>query len=1223
MLPPQLRQTRGLRPSLCTLQSINRINSPAPAQACSFSYWHKKRDWLSPLDPLYERYLRKRNITTRAELKKAILRQQKWVKTTPCLVSWGTRHASHSKKPSRMPMEENKEGHASSRFPKHDRKQRLDRIRQGIDAKIAEDPYEAFFGKRFEPFWSRLMPDFLKQEMAWQTPVEAEAASHTAQPRLSKSERNSLSRSTSFQMRSSSKSGSEPTINAWSSSWDAKSNQTRRLVYDPIIGRMVPVEIKADSSEALTEAQQQDQDPPLSKDNIDQLTASDVRASMGKNKQSAVNHLGDRTQQLATLEEEFKNRKLDSEHEELLEARKNLEALRAQVQILERRAHSSTMTKPEDALDAERPAVFEPGWNEAPQGMQIAFATEKEEISHGDKKSLEQEMTALNSPPVQEINDGYEPAPIGMQTQYEQENSSHGTKPSLEQEMVALNKEPVVVVNDGYSTAPSGLQTQFKQEDVDALEHELNEELGRKEVVDDGYSTAPSGMQTLYEREGSDTLEQELAEKLKRKEFDDGYSKVPIGMQTAYKKEDADSLEQELNDKLKRKEFDDGYSKAPIGMQTAYDKEDPGVLEKELNEKLKSEEYDDGYSETPIGMQTIYEKENPGVLEQELSEKVSRQGYDDGYSNTPIGMQTLYKKEDAGDLEKELNATLHLKDHDDGYSTAPKGMQSLFEQEQKRVRQGSARSLEEEMQDRIESKPYGDGYSTDPIGLQTTFDMERQQSTSGKRDSLEQEMTSKMEDPPSDSGYATMPIGLQVLFRQEQLEAEENKRKSLEDELKIVRNRTAQTNLDTEIQTQKTKMQDHEDGYSRTPMGMQSSFRDEEQMKAMQGEGDLCPNVGKFYNSRRWYKQPASNNLSEDIQKAQQRALDRALVREVRDIYENQYGPITTEHQQTQLAPRTEGVVDDTVHKALEQHDQDGGTKACEFKGDDLEQELEGKSTTTTISGSASSKAYEFKEDNLEQELKGISTTTTTSGPASSAAPAEPSSSPAVEPSKAKWAEPAVYKVIAYDVHKEAISITTTPSNFSGSEKPISISSALSRLYQPARFIPHFAELQKEGYQVINASRDWIVLREVESGDSSAKTETFVNPIDPKMMRRIPYEELPTGRFASPTGFVNHDPIFPPEPQQPPSGETVTVEIPVHGGPDVDRYRHRRVRREEPVFSSSKRWNDRRRDGRDGRRKRRFRDRITWALSVGVGTAVSMYVVGVISELAKERNNEK
>lgn len=1035
------------------------------------------------------------------------------------------------------------------------------------------------------------MPDFLKQEMAWQAPVEAEAASHTAaQPSVSKSKGNSLSRSTSFQMRSTSKSGSEPTINAWSSSWDSKSNQTRRLVYDPIIGRMV--EVKADSSEAMAEAQQQERDPPLSKDNIDQLTASDVRASMGKNKQPAIDHLADRTQQLATLEEEYKNRSFDSEHEELLEARKTLETLRAQVQILERRAHASTMTKPEDALDAERPAVFEPGWNDAPQGMQIAFATEKEEISHGDKKSLEQEMTALNSPAIQEINDGYEPAPTGMQTQYEQENSSDGTKPSLEQEMVALNKEPVIVVNDGYSTAPSGLQTQFKQEDIDTLEHELNEKLERKEV-DDGYSTAPSGMQTLYEREGSESLEQELAEKLKRKEFDDGYSKVPIGMQTAYKKEDADSLEQELNDKLKRKEFDDGYTKAPIGMQTAYDKEDPGVLEKELNEKLKSREYDDGYSKAPIGMQTIYEKENPDVLEQELSEKVRRQEHDDGYSNTPIGMQTLYKKEDAGDLEKELNAKLHRKDYDDGYSTAPKGMQSLFEQEQKKVRQGGARSLEEEMQDGIESKPHDDGYSTDPIGLQTTFDMERQQSTTGKRDSLEQEMTSQMEDPPSDSGYATMPIGLQVLFRQEQLEAEENKRKSLEDELKIVRNRTAQSNLDTEIQTQKTNMQDHEDGYSRTPMGMQSSFRDEEQMKAMQGEGDICPNVGKFYNSRRWYKQPASNNLSEDIQKAQQRALDRALVREVRDIYENQYGPITTEHQQSQLASSTEGVVDDTVHKALESHDQDGDTNA-----------------------------YEFREDNLEQELEGNSTTTTTPESALDAAPAKSSSSPAAEPSKVKWAEPAVYKVIAYDVHKEAISITTTPSNFSGSEKPISISSALSRLYQPARFIPHFAELQRQGYQVINASRDWIVLREVESGETSTKTETFVNPIDPKMMRRMPYEELPTGRFASPTGFVNHDPIFPPEPQQPISGETVTVEIPVHGGPDVDRYRHRRVRREEPIFSSSKRWNDRRRDGRDDRVKRRFRDRITWALSVGVGTAASMYVVGVVSELARERNSE-
>jgi len=111
------------------------------------------------------------------------------------------------------------------------------------------------------------------------------------------------------------------------------------------------------------------------------------------------------------------------------------------------------------------------------------------------------------------------------------------------------------------------------------------------------------------------------------------------------------------------------------------------------------------------------------------------------------------------------------------------------------------------------------------------------------------------------------------------------------------------------------------------------------------------------------------------------------------------------------------------------------------------------------------------------------------------------------------------------------------------------------------------------------------------------------------------------GSFASPTGFVSHDPIFPPEPAKTTMDEIKadTVEIPVRNGPSEanERFRHRRLRRDEEDYSSHKRWRERRSHGHEKREKRRFRDRAVWALSVGATAAGLMYVVGIASELSR------
>jgi len=108
--------------------------------------------------------------------------------------------------------------------------------------------------------------------------------------------------------------------------------------------------------------------------------------------------------------------------------------------------------------------------------------------------------------------------------------------------------------------------------------------------------------------------------------------------------------------------------------------------------------------------------------------------------------------------------------------------------------------------------------------------------------------------------------------------------------------------------------------------------------------------------------------------------------------------------------------------------------------------------------------------------------------------------------------------------------------------------------------------------------------------------------------------EVPTGNFASPTGFVNHDPVF--------SAEDKDVE-----------YRHYpRVRREEPVFSGTRRAGYSKRHERRQQRADEAREpegrrggggAVRWALGVGVGAATVAYATGVVAETARQTRVEK
>ncbi|ESZ93341.1 hypothetical protein SBOR_6268 [Sclerotinia borealis F-4128] len=291
-----------------------------------------------------------------------------------------------------------------------------------------------------------------------------------------------------------------------------------------------------------------------------------------------------------------------------------------------------------------------------------------------------------------------------------------------------------------------------------------------------------------------------------------------------------------------------------------------------------------------------------------------------------------------------------------------------------------------------------------------------------------------------------------------------------------------QTSLDrtttkpTSPHTDVTKGSSEVDPYSKVPQGLETSYREE---CASQGEGDLSVYVSSYGKARK------------------QSGKDKDLVREIRSIYEDDYGKINSNHRQ--------------------------------------------------------SPANDVKARNIPGE------------------------------SFVTGSEPTTYKVLAYDSTMQSINIAETTSIVTDNASALTPAEVLLRLSNPAKFFPHFHSLQAEGYEIVSGGGDVLVFRKVRparrlSSQADLKNNT-TNPIDGM--------QVATGRFASPTGFVNHDL---PESAEPPFKSNIDV------------------RREEPVFSGKSSWKD------NSKSKRKKPGKTKRVLLGGAIVGGICYAVGVVTE---------
>lgn len=142
-------------------------------------------------------------------------------------------------------------------------------------------------------------------------------------------------------------------------------------------------------------------------------------------------------------------------------------------------------------------------------------------------------------------------------------------------------------------------------------------------------------------------------------------------------------------------------------------------------------------------------------------------------------------------------------------------------------------------------------------------------------------------------------------------------------------------------------------------------------------------------------------------------------------------------------------------------------------------------------------------------------------------------SSQAETGTKGDHAQPQIYKILAYDPVMQVIDTAETTSIVPDSSVPLTPAEAILRVSNPARFFPHFAPLQAQGFEIVSGSGDVLIFRKVRdvvqapdeaskiSGAAAFSTrDASVNPID--MTGGSDYN-VAAGRFASPTGFVNYD----------------------------------------------------------------------------------------------------
>ncbi|KXT15060.1 hypothetical protein AC579_1495 [Pseudocercospora musae] len=1298
MLQPQnlAAVKRHALTSIATRATITAIvrSSAAYTQSHSRSFlgWGRQNDYTNKSDPSYYRLCKYRTLKTRAKLLEKLRRKGRWdwdVDQRPFFTSKHIRFASHVGRPKWYPRKGDEDAqekkpeeiHDEDGFELNQREKEWKEQMEAMRKRIEQDPYEAVFGKRFEPFWNPLVPSWMRDDIGlagFSKPKDSPSAPSTSSGKTDPVEKKQPagqykpldpepirrnrspsprrddipegqltnysydSKKTAHRPEADGPNGqltnysygSSTSWDSWTKKtrreeWDSVTGQTRRYEYDPISNRMVPIDASKPMESEVTKLGSELKDRPktsesplmdhdfkanwIERTKPEGSEASRLRAALKGQPKGSLSPL---------MAHGFKSVLSEKSSEAVdvpvktpktsLEVRK---AIPVPTQNLEGKKTSvyfpSLLNTSLQTHAAKASAV-----SRVPEKEVDALTAEDVRSSVGKHKSGP-EAKKISQNDVNEIRARHYGKADLASSQWDQAEYRvmlehqirsmirakekllrHGSQAELaaiERKLDTTNQQ-LDQLDSLQATKPATEPVTKVESVVEAVNrHEpsttLRSALDRLEAKESGKWT-PEEVQKLEEMRRSgvpyDQIMSSLGRSPKRSAFessdlDDSAAHESTGDHSEYKANvprdwekqaellQADRVRRTRGDPVKQAE-DDILSMRKSGMrwidimnvrkakhdaEKAEQKAAAEVRDAEKNKKL--------------------EKAN-AMLEAEIQEQKSRmQAHESRYAHK---IQSLRKELDTAYKQSSTNAEMHV--------DRIRYLEQALEKAQKASGDNSTVEKYQSETDRYKKKI---------AELRKELDIAFKQSSTASAKHVEriQQLEKEVDSAQKNSAWKS----------------------KWEKHIYVNENQALRDQRDSNKMSSDIKEEKHLERIRHLERELAEARKQSMPAEATQAEGDMSANVTKYAkNNSKWYKQPASMPLDKELDKElakyeQKKKSDQDLVREVRDIYEKQYGKIDVNHRQTtptipraQITRKEPQVVevesDVDLGRALADFEKE---QTYNFKRDNVEaeiaaQEKEGHEAQALMApeGASKMRSPTSNELGLDKDVYG-SRSIEKDAPKVIASDSSEQTPPQNQTSSGiQWAEPPLYKVLAYDSGNDLFSIATTSTNFTGNETPISIPEALSHLYQPARFVSHFAELQKEGFQVIHGTKDLLVFKKVAKLESPAtrvsvplgledhgltkgtesKKSVSVNPIDGTT-------EPETGRFASPTGFVGDrwDNIISSEgiAQSPstvsnatstssPSKSTSTEPTSTESSDDIRHYP--RIKREERVFSANR-----------------------------------------------------
>ncbi|KAK8159685.1 hypothetical protein IWX90DRAFT_441085 [Phyllosticta citrichinensis] len=444
----------------------------------------------------------------------------------------------------------------------------------------------------------------------------------------------------------------------------------------------------------------------LPEDDIDLLTAEDIRSRMRRIGRVPSQELSSTQKRQEQLDQEFK--KIQNSDSFVDEDGSKIEAPVSkstqdgiaqppQGVVEDRRKAVKAEIAPEmeTALSrhlksGRRPSVDD-GYSHEPTGLQTSYLREK-----AAGRDLGAEISAKEQP--EQLDDGYSRRPTGLQTSFERERRSGK---SLEDELQARDQPDRQSADDGYSKNPMGLETSFQREieSGKSLEDEIRTRSQAESRPDDGYSKTPTGLQSSYAREMEAVRNGEkksLAEELQEAAAGAGsYSDVCPSKTEFFAT--PRSIEQRRKDASPDVAKDwYGYSLQPLGLETSYERELEDCkngkrksLEQELKERNSTTQKDTSFcrqvsKDTPPQAQGVLNNLN-GLLSDAALSRTLREVYEKHYGkitydhrqpSTPLPASAQPENEGRVDESIHQNLVEHEAKNPDKYKFKPDNLEA-------------------------------------------------------------------------------------------------------------------------------------------------------------------------------------------------------------------------------------------------------------------------------------------------------------------------------------------------------------------------------------------------------------------------------------------------------------------------------------------------------------------------------------------------------------------